>query len=165
MNHPNSPPPRRPVDVATDEASSDHPVGTGVGVAGGAAAGAAVGMAGGPVGAAIGAVVGAIAGGLAGNTIAQAIHPEVEDAYWREAHNREPYYSDNYSYDDYAPAYRAGYESRMQGHTDWSYTKKEWERRWDAEHAQSRLDWSAAEPAIHAAWERANRAYVQESGS
>lgn len=166
MTYPETPNPRRPVDLATDEPSSNHPIGTGVGVAGGAAVGAAVGLAGGPVGAAVGAVVGAVVGGLAGNTIAQAMLPDAEETYWRDAYQREPYYSDDYSYEDYAPAYRAGYHSRMagEGHEDWSYTKAEWERRWDAEHAHSRLEWEQAEPAIHAAWERANRAYVQESG-
>lgn len=155
----------RPVDLATDEPAHSHPIGTGVGVAGGAVAGAAVGMAGGPIGAAVGAVVGAVVGGMAGNTVAEAIHPHEEDAYWREAHSQEPYYNEDYSYDDYAPAYRAGYESRMQGHTEWSYTKQEWERRWDEQHAESRLSWKHAEPAVKAAWERANRAYVQEGGS
>lgn len=162
MTHPDT---RRPVDLATDEPGASHPVGTGLGVAGGAAMGATAGMVGGPVGAAVGAVVGAVVGGLAGNTVAEAIHPHEEDAHWRTAHAQEPYYTEGYTYDDYAPAYRAGYESRMQGHTDWSYTQQEWERRWDAEHAQSRLQWSQAEPAIKAAWERANRAYVQEGGS
>lgn len=165
MTHSQDPQPQRPVDLATDEPGKSHPIGTGVGVAGGAAAGAAVGLSGGPVGAAIGAVVGAVVGGLAGTTVAQALNPHEEDAYWREKHTQEPYYSDAYTYDDYAPAYRAGYQSRMEGHTDWSYAKTEWERRWDAEHAHSRLDWNNAQPAIKAAWDRANRAYVQEGGS
>lgn len=163
----NNPLDRRPIDLATDEPGRDHPVGTGVGIAGGAAAGAAVGLAGGPVGAAIGALVGAVVGGLAGNTVAEALLPASEEAYWRDAHAREPYYTDGYTYDDYAPAYSAGYHSRMTGeaHSDWNYTKAEWERRWDEEHAHSRLEWSDAEPAVKAAWERANRAYVQEGGS
>lgn len=165
MNHPSPENRRHVTNPATDEPGADHPVATGVGVAGGAAAGAAVGLAGGPVGAAVGAVVGAVVGGLAGHTVGQALNPEQEDAYWREAHTAEPYYAEHLSYDDYAPAYRAGYESRIQGQTDWSYTRTEWERRWDAEHAQSRLSWKQAEPAVKAAWDRANRAYVQEQGS
>lgn len=157
---------RRPVDLVTDEPSRDHPVGTGLGVAGGAALGAAVGLAGGPWAAAVASVVGAVVGGLAGNTVAQALVPDAEETYWRDAYQHEPYYSDAYTYDDYAPAYRAGYHSRKssQGHEEWSYTRQEWERRWDAEHAHSRLKWPDAEHPIRAAWERANRAYVQEGG-
>ena len=143
---------------------SDHPVGTGVGAAGGAAAGAAVGAVGGPVGMAVGAVVGAVVGGLAGKEVAASLDPAEHDAYWRETHAREPYYESGHTYDDYAPAYRAGYESRFAG-TDWDMTRAEWARRWDAEHAEGKLKWEKAEPAVKAAWERANRAYVQQSGS
>ena len=77
---------------------------------------------------------------------------------------REPYYSNAYTYDDYAPAYRAGYESRINGVTDWDTARADWARRWDVEHAQSRMKWNDAEPAVRAAWERANKRYVQESG-
>src|SRR5687768_13053756 len=40
-----------------------------------------------------------------------------EDKYWRETYEREPYYSRNTTYDDYAPAYRVGWEgaSRYSG--------------------------------------------------
>src|SRR5688572_32629434 len=93
---------------------SRHPVGTGVGVAGGAIAGAALGAAGGPAGALVGGVIGAVAGGLAGLGVAELANPrftdeeddhylgnglahtvdhDLEDAYWREAHAKEPYYN------------------------------------------------------------------------
>ena len=32
------------------------------------------------------------------------------------------------------------------------------------EHAQGRLKWDKAEPAVKAAWDRANSRYVQETG-
>ena len=138
----------------------DHPVGTSVGAAGGALTGAAIGTAGGPVGSVVGAVVGAVVGGIAGREVAATIDPTAEEAYWRDAHVREPYYSDAFTYEDYAPAYRAGYTSRMEGRDNWNDARTEWERRWDEEHANGRLRWKDAEPAMQSAWERANRFYV-----
>lgn len=140
-----------------------HPVGTGLGATGGAVTGAAAGAIGGPIGAAVGAVVGAVIGGLAGKGAAEALNPTVEDAHWREAYAGEPYYSPEHSYEDYAPAYRAGWEARVAG-TDWDAARAEWARKWDAEHAQGGLKWEKAQPAFKAAWDRANRHYVQETG-
>src|SRR5688572_10061879 len=88
-----------------------HPVGTGVGAAGAGAAGAAIGAAvGGPAGAAVGLAAGAIAGGLAGKGAAEAINPTAEEAYWRKNYLNEPYVERTLVYDEYAPAYRTGYE-------------------------------------------------------
>src|SRR6187549_3085303 len=99
-------------DPITDAVGS-HPVGTGLGaLAGGAAAGAAAASVAGPVGTVVGAVVGAVAGGLAGKGVAEAIDPTVEDAYWRENYSSRPYVEPGSSYDDYAPAYQYGWESR-----------------------------------------------------
>jgi hypothetical protein len=138
-----------------------HPIGTGVGAAGGAVTGAAAGSIGGPVGAAVGAVVGAVVGGLAGKGAAEAVNPTAEDAYWRDAHGREPYYSDAYTYDDYAPAYRHGYQSVIDGRGDWNDVRGDLQTRWDTDRANSRLNWKDAEPAAKAAWERADRIWKQ----
>src|SRR5712672_3475723 len=97
-----------------------HPVGTGVGAAGAGAAGAAIGALGGPVGIAVGAAVGAVAGGLAGKGVAESVNPTAEDAYWRSNFKSRPY-AGSATYDEYAPAYRYGWESRAR-HGD-----KRWE--------------------------------------
>src|SRR5215212_2823731 len=94
------------------EAPGAHPVGVGVGAAGAGAAGALIGSVAGPIGSAVGAVVGAVAGGLAGKGVAEAVNPTAEDAYWREQYRNRPYYDENTAYDEYAPAYRYGWESR-----------------------------------------------------
>jgi hypothetical protein len=92
-------------------APGSHPVGTAAGTTSGGVAGAAIGTAvGGPVGGAVGAAVGAVAGGLAGHAAGEAVNPSVEDIYWRQAHIREPYYRKDFTYDDYGPAYRTGWE-------------------------------------------------------
>src|SRR5215210_7591519 len=97
-------------------APGSHPVGTGVGAAAGGAAGAAIGSVvpgvGTAVGGAVGAVVGAVAGGLAGKGVAEAIDPTTEDAYWRENYRNRPYVQPGTTYDEYAPAYRYGWEAR-----------------------------------------------------
>ena len=63
---------------------------------------------------AVGTVIGAVVGGLAGKGAAEAVNPTAEDAYWRDAYVGEPYYNDGLGYEDYAPAYRAGYQGRAE---------------------------------------------------
>jgi hypothetical protein len=139
-----------------------HPVGTGVGAAGGGAAGAAIGAAaGGPVGAAVGLAVGAIAGGLAGKGAGEAVNPTVESAYWRENYNSQPWYERNYTYEDYEPAFRTGYEgySRYYGQgRSYDQVEPELRRDWDKYRGSSRLDWERARPASQAAWRRVDQA-------
>jgi hypothetical protein len=139
-----------------------HPVGTGVGAAGAGAVGAAIGGAiGGPVGAVVGAVVGSVGGGLAGKEVAERIDPTVEDAYWRDNYTSRPYVESDYTYDDYAPAYRTGYESfaRHVG-TGKTYDEVEPELRRDYEssHGNARLGWEKAKHASRDAWNRVERA-------
>ena len=139
-----------------------HPVGTGVGaVVGGMAAGAAAGtVAAGPVGTLVGSAAGAIAGGLAGKAVAEHFDPTIEDTYWRENFERQPYYQTGMTYDDYAPAYQLGWESRTR------YTGKRFDdfeselaRDWDKKHrGKSRLSWDHAKHASRAAWHRVERA-------
>ncbi|MGH8173743.1 MAG: hypothetical protein ACREPX_11390 [Rhodanobacteraceae bacterium] len=136
-----------------------HPIGTGLGAAPGAVAGAVAGTAvGGPVGAAVGAVVGAVAGGLAGKGVAEAVNPTEEDAYWRDQYAREDYYKQGRSYDDYAPAYRVGYEARAQ-YPGQSFDEVEGDvmRRYEQNRGSSTLGWDDAKPATRAAWDRIAR--------
>jgi hypothetical protein len=139
-----------------------HPVGTGVGAAGAGAIGTAIGGAvGGPVGAVVGAAVGAVAGGLAGKSVAEKIDPTVEDAYWRENYTSRPYAEPDYSYTDYEPGYRTGYQGygnyAGQGLT---YDQAEPHLRQDYErdHGGGRVQWEKAKHATRDAWERVERA-------
>ncbi|MEO8201540.1 MAG: hypothetical protein ABI679_13515 [Gemmatimonadota bacterium] len=132
-----------------------HPVGTGLGAAGGAAAGAAVGGIGGPVGAVVGGVIGAVAGGLAGKGAAEVVNPTAEEAYWRENYARRPYVSEGTTYEEYAPAYRYGWESR--GHfigSKFDDVENELGREWDRVKGGSRLGWDKARHAARDAWDR-----------
>jgi hypothetical protein len=132
-----------------------HPVGTGVGAGAGALAGAAIGSVAGPVGTIVGGAVGAIAGGLGGKAVGESVNPTAENAYWQDNYKNEAYVKPDYAYNDYAPAYRAGYENRAKyaGHT---FDQAEPDLRHDYEAAKgdSRLGWEEAKHASRAAWQR-----------
>jgi len=133
-----------------------HPVGTGLGAAaGGMAAGAAAGSVAGPVGTAAGAAVGAIVGGLAGKAVAEHIDPTVEEAYWAENYSREPYYEKGYTYQDYHPGYRTGWEARTR-YPGKSFDEIDRDLATDYEknRGQSKLDWERNRQAARAAWNR-----------
>ena len=141
-----------------------HPVGTGIGAAGAGAAGAAIGGAvGGPVGAAVGAVVGSVAGGLAGKGVAEMIDPTAEDAYWRENYKNEPYVRGERRFEDYQPAYRAGYMGRAKAQPDSTFESAEPMLRSDYESSSGSLPWEEARQPARAAWSRIDR--VKGSGS
>lgn len=156
---------RRGTDANRDPITGEpgaHPVGTGVGAAGAGAAGAAIGGAiGGPIGAGIGAVVGAVAGGYAGKATAEAIDPTAEDAYWQENYATQNWYEKDYTYDDYSPAFRTGYEGyRRHSTTGKAFNDVESDLARDYEKAKgtSRLGWEKAKYATRAAWDRVERA-------
>jgi hypothetical protein len=137
-----------------------HPVGVGVGAAaGGVAAGAAVGTVAGPIGTAVGAAVGAVAGGLIGKGVAERIDPTVEDAYWRENYVSEPYYEPGRTYEDYEPAYRAGYEvrSRYGEPRTFDEVERDIEAEYNRRRAANGLGWDHARRPARAAWERVDR--------
>ena len=133
-----------------------HPVGTGIGAAaGGMAAGAAAGSVAGPAGTLAGAAVGAVAGGLIGKGVAEAIDPTAEEAYWSKNYTREPYYERGYSFADYHPGYRTGWEgrARYEGRT-FDEVEKDLEFDYARNRGKSRLDWDKNRHAARAAWER-----------
>lgn len=138
-----------------------HPVGTGVGAAvGGMAAGAAAGtVAAGPVGTLVGAAAGAFAGGLAGKAVAEHFDPTAEEAYWRENFQKEPYYQQGMTYDDYAPAYRLGYQSRTRySGTRFDELERDMSREYEGSRGKSRLGWEHGKHAARAAWDKVERA-------
>lgn len=145
-------------DPLTD-APGAHPVGVGVGAAAAGAAGAAIGSVAGPIGTAVGAVIGAVAGGLAGKGVAEAVNPTAEESYWRENYRHRPYYSSDYDYDEFAPAYRYGWESRTQySGRKFDEVEGDLERGWERAKGKSRLGWDRAKHATRDAWHRVERA-------
>ena len=141
------------------KAPGSHPIGTGLGAAaGGAAAGAAAGTVAGPVGTAVGAAVGAVVGGLAGKAAGEAVDPTIEDAFWSRQYNQEPYYESGYTYADYSPAYRTGYEARSRfGDRDFDEVESDLQASYERAKGNSKLGWPKARLATRAAWDRASR--------
>lgn len=149
------------------KAPGSHPVGTGIGTAVGGAAGAAgaiaaaaatgaaAGTALGPIGTAAGLVVGAVVGAAAGHAIGEKVNPTAEVNYWRTNYSKEPYYSSGYSFDDYRPAYRVGYEGygRYQGRS-FDDVQRELETDYNVGKGKSKLSWEDAKVAARRAWER-----------
>jgi uncharacterized protein (TIGR02284 family) len=101
----------------------------------------------------VGGVVGAIVGGLAGHAAAEAIDPTAEEKHWRDNYQREPYYEQGRSFDDYAPAYRMGVTGRTSYDT-WETAEPQLRGQWQRERGTSGLDWDQAQPASRAAWDR-----------
>ena len=90
----------------------------------------------------------------------ESVDPTVENAYWRDQHKSRPYYTSDasYSYDeDYAPAYRYGWESRArpenQGRT-YDVAENDLRSGWDKVKGKSRLEWEKAKNATRDAWDR-----------
>ena len=154
-------------DLNRETISSDpdaNPLATGLGAAGGAVAGATLGSAGGPVGIFIGGAVGALAGGIAGNSISEDADPATEDEFWEENYRNEPYYDDVYTYQDYGPAYRAGYSARAAGEgRTFEEAEPGLRRSWENTNDQSGLTWDHAKAASRAAWDRVERAMPGDS--
>ena len=153
-------------DVVTGEPGS-HPVGTGLGGFSGGAAGAAIGAAvGGPVGAVVGGVVGAVGGGFAGKGIAESINPTEENAYWENNYRSASYYEGDYGYDDYSPAYRAGYEGfsrHAAAGKDYTDVESDLERDYNQNRGSSRLEWDKAKSATRDAWDRLKHRFADET--
>jgi len=149
---------QEPMDAET-AAREVNSIAMGGGMAAGAAAGAAVGaVAAGPVGVLVGGTAGAILGALGGYAAVDAADPDY--AYWETHHVTQDDYVGEFDYaDDYAAAYRLGYQGRRlyPGRT-WEQAEAGLERDWDALKGKSRLTWEQARSAGRAAWDRVEQA-------
>ncbi len=144
----------RNADPITHE-SGAHPVATGVGAAALGAAGlAAAAVVAGPIGIAAAVVGGAIIGGYVGKAAGEMIDPTIEDEYWRAQHPHQPY-AEHSGYQDYALAYRTGYEGYQQSAASGrTFEEAETELRTRYENGGGTVPWSVARSASHAAWDR-----------
>jgi hypothetical protein len=83
------------------------------------------------------------------------IDATVEETYWRDNYLREPYYERGYTFDDYYPAYRTGWEGRQryQGRT-FEQCERDLQRDYQRNRGTSQLDWAKNRHAVRAGWER-----------
>jgi hypothetical protein len=90
-----------------------------------------------------------------------ATRAKVEDAYWRDAHRTQTFADSTYTYDDYAPAYRAGYlgyGAHSAAGRNFDAAAPDLERQYNSMRGNSRLGWDKAKHATRAAWDRVERA-------
>jgi hypothetical protein len=104
--------------------------------------------------------LGGIVGGLAGKGVAEAIDPTAEDAYWRAEHAKQEYAVDSdRPFEDYAQAYRVGYEGcqRCEPGTKFDDVSEELRREFETPGGPPRIDWEDARLAARRAWGRVER--------
>lgn len=135
-------------------AAEPHKLGTGIGAVGGAITGAAIGSSLGPLGAVTGAVLGGSFGAIAGAGIAEGIDPDAEEAYWQRRYRDEPYYESEYTFDDYGPAYKMGWQL-YSPEVSFEAAEKSIADQWARERNSSRLEWPKARDAAAAGWTKA----------
>lgn len=88
------------------------------------------------------------------------------DAHWRDELEHAPYYKAGYTFDDYAPAYRAGREAAAKaGGTSWADAENALRADWNRLKGSSRLSWEEASAASQAAWYHETQAAVPPSAT
>ncbi len=83
------------------------------------------------------------------------INPTAEEAYWRDAYRREPYFRPEFTYEDYGPAYRVGYTGPVRRHGEFDELEGQLQQDFLQVRGRSRLQWEQAREAMRAAWLRA----------
>ena len=78
-----------------------------------------------------------------------------EEQYWRTNYSTRPYASVELNYDEFAPAYRYGYDMRTR-HAGQSFrdVEKDLARDWESTRGTSKLSWEQARPAVRDSWDR-----------
>ena len=83
------------------------------------------------------------------------LDPTVEEAYWREQFTTRPYYTAGDTFEDFGPAYRAGWESHAtHPGRDFADIEHELGRDWQRARGASKLSWERAKLAVKDAWHR-----------
>jgi hypothetical protein len=76
-----------------------------------------------------------------------------EETYWREHHHKQPFVKPGHSYEDYAPAYRTGYEG-FQKHPEKKFFEVEPNLAQDYHMHDAALPWADAKDAARVAWDK-----------
>lgn len=94
----------------------------------------------------------------------QTFDPAAEEAYWRENYATRPYYEKDVPFDDYAAAYRYGWESRPK-HQDVSFhdVEPQLQLEWERSPNSRQMEWNRARLAALDAWDRADVNLLGES--
>ena len=88
-------------------------------------------------------------------SIGERLDPVAEETFWRANYTRETYFERGYTFDDYLPGYRTGWEGRVRYEgRDFDQVERELARDYQRNRGASQLDWSRNRHAARAAWER-----------
>lgn len=89
------------------------------------------------------------------NTVGQT---EQQASYWRDQFQNEPYVTKGQKFDEYAPAYRTGYEGRSQyAGQRFDDVENNLKRDYETNRGDSTMGWDTAKQACRAAWDRADQ--------
>jgi hypothetical protein len=110
-----------------------------------------------------GIAAGALAGAVEGSQT--GADPAVEAAYWQQHYRDLPSIPAGASYDEYAPAFQYGWESRSgccarppsEGRS-FTAAESDLRERWQEQPVAADLSWDEARDAVRAAWERVEQA-------
>ena len=94
------------------------------------------------------------------NTLGQGSLSQTDQqaSYWRDQYQNEPYVTKGQKYDEYAPAYRTGYEGRSQyAGQRFDDIENNLKRDYENNRGDSPLGWDKAKQACRAAWDRADQ--------
>lgn len=132
----------------------DHILGTGSATLGGGVIGAVIGgFAGGVPGLTLGAVAGGALGAVVGHRLSEAVDPRGDLGHFEQIYRTMPYYVDDMTWDDYAPAYRYGLDTyATRGGQPLEAAASMLAQDWSRARGVSRLSWEQAQPAVAHAW-------------
>jgi hypothetical protein len=79
--------------------------------------------------------------------------PKTEESHWREHHHKQPFVKPGHTYEDYAPAYRVGYEG-FHNSPDKTFEEIEADLATKYQKHHTTLPWEDAKDAARAAWDK-----------
>lgn len=97
----------------------------------------------------------------AGKPAAKTVNPATEEKYWRDNHAASSYADAANGYDQFAPAYKYGWESAGRSSSPgqtFESAESDLGRGWDKAKGASRLAWDKARDATREAWNRVHSA-------
>ncbi len=92
---------------------------------------------------------------------ADDVDPVVEHGFWLSTYYSRPYVKDGVPYEEYAPAYQYGWESRV-FYDSRTFAEVELilTRDWAAHRGKSTLSWELARQAVRDSWNRIDHKYL-----
>ena len=78
---------------------------------------------------------------------------KTEENHWREHHHKQPFVKPGRTYEDYAPAYRVGYEG-FHKNPDKKFEEIEADLATEYQKRQTTLPWGDARDAARVAWDK-----------